>query len=500
MAKSATEWVEHFDAEIANKHDEAQAILDTVSASDNGEWTPEQKSRYEEIVGPPGEESKGMIAKLQGQRGMWENTRREHEKLQQNRNLMVAEDLQAHRQVATPQVPRNVHTGVGIYCMESTRPVTIPTRARAHKPLNSTLWETPEHAYAAGHWFMAALFDWDPSVKFCKDHGIDLIRDQQEIGTPGKGGYLVPTELERTIIRIREQYGVMRSKARVYPMMAETKDLPKDLGGIVVAPAAERSDLKANNETTKDWIRPQLVARKWAGYTTWSNELDEDAIIDIGADLAVDYGRAFAFAEDGAGFNGDGGAGFNSITGIRSALLASSTKTAAVNTGASDLVLEDFLQMIAATPNTEVDQQAWYMHKSVWAQSVLPLSMADGSGYGGNTIRDMEAGANVSPGGTGRQPNFFWQGYPGYFVNVMPTAADFAADLVGPVIFGDLMSGIAMGSRRGVTIRTSAEAEFATDEMAIRGTERFDIIVHETGTATSTDPAGTIVMLNLPGV
>jgi HK97 family phage major capsid protein len=60
--------------------------------------------------------------------------------------------------------------------------------------------------------------------------------------------------------------------------------------------------------------------------------------------------------------------------------------------------------------------------------------------------------------------------------------------------FGDLAMTATMGSRRGVEIRSDASLGFASDSIYIRCTERFDIVVHETGDATN---AGPMVALKL---
>ena len=65
----------------------------------------------------------------------------------------------------------------------------------------------------------------------------------------------------------------------------------------------------------------------------------------------------------------------------------------------------------------------------------------------------------------------------------------------GLVYFGDLSQGVAFGSRRGLSLAQSADRYFELDQLAIRGTQRFDIVVHEKGTASA---AGSIVMLSTP--
>jgi HK97 family phage major capsid protein len=66
----------------------------------------------------------------------------------------------------------------------------------------------------------------------------------------------------------------------------------------------------------------------------------------------------------------------------------------------------------------------------------------------------------------------------------------------GICYFGDLSMAAMLGVRRGITLRASAERYFEYDQLAIQGTERFDIAVHGVGTASVPGP---IIMLVFPG-
>ncbi len=62
--------------------------------------------------------------------------------------------------------------------------------------------------------------------------------------------------------------------------------------------------------------------------------------------------------------------------------------------------------------------------------------------------------------------------------------------------FGDISQGCTMGDRRQTTIQTSDSAfdVFEKDEIAIRGTERFDIQCHDVGDGSN---AGSVVGLQV---
>ena len=105
---------------------------------------------------------------------------------------------------------------------------------------------------------------------------------------------------------------------------------------------------------------------------------------------------------------------------------------------------------------------------------------------GGNTTREIAAGAS--------EVQFL--GYPVVFVEVMNNTLAAQTSTDGLCYFGNLRQAIDFGDRRGVTIDMSREVAFTTQQIAVLGTERYDIKVHDAGTASA---AGGIVMLSTPG-
>ena len=75
-------------------------------------------------------------------------------------------------------------------------------------------------------------------------------------------------------------------------------------------------------------------------------------------------------------------------------------------------------------------------------------------------------------------------------------AAGTHADTTRIAYFGDLSLACSMGDRRQTTITTSDSAfdVFEQDEIAIRGTERFDIQCHDVGDASN---VGAVVSLQV---
>ena len=89
--------------------------------------------------------------------------------------------------------------------------------------------------------------------------------------------------------------------------------------------------------------------------------------------------------------------------------------------------------------------------------------------------------------------------YPVVFSQVLPNSTDHT-DGKKLLYFGDLSLAASFGDRRSTTIQVSEHATinsgnvFEQDEIAIRGTERFDINCHDTGDSSE---AGPIVSLSI---
>src|SRR5262249_33160689 len=57
-----------------------------------------------------------------------------------------------------------------------------------------------------------------------------------------------------------------------------------------------------------------------------------------------------------------------------------------------------------------------------------------------------------------------------------------------PVILGDLGMASKLGDRRELTLAFSDQYKFAEDQLAIKGTQRIDIVVHDVGSASLAGP------------
>jgi HK97 family phage major capsid protein len=77
----------------------------------------------------------------------------------------------------------------------------------------------------------------------------------------------------------------------------------------------------------------------------------------------------------------------------------------------------------------------------------------------------------------------------------MNTTTTAQTSTTGIILFGNLSMAAVMGTRRELTIETSNQVAWTTDQIAIKGSQRFDINVHDTGSASV---AGPVVALATP--
>lgn len=367
--------------------------------------------------------------------------------------------------------------------------VRIPAAARyshanlkAFRPAMFGTGENAERAaYVAGQFLLATIGKSEKAAEWCKGHGINTrFQGALQEGSNTLGGFVVPTEMERSVIILREERGVLRREAMVVPMSTDSMTLPRRSGGITAYFVGENTAGTASDPTL-DQI--QLSVKKLMAYTTMSSEVSEDAIISLGDWVTSEIAYAFADKEDSCGFNGDGTSTYGGMTGLKNAVAAGSKVTAASgHTGFETLTLSDFHSMTAKLPLYAQQNAKWYISKAGFSASMERLLAAGG----GNTWSTLADGR--------RTPTFL--GYDVVFTQVMNSTLGAQTSTDGLAYFGDLKQSIKLGSRRGLSLASSTDFLFSSDAIAIKGTERFDSVVAEKGTASA---AGSVIMLSTPG-
>lgn len=342
----------------------------------------------------------------------------------------------------------------------------IPATVKRHGKLKA--FKSDFDAYASGQFLRATIGKNDVAAQWCKEHGIMNVHSTT---TNSAGGYLVPEGFENAIINLREEYGIFRQNARVYPMTEPIVYVPRRQSGFTAYYVGENS---AGTESDASFSQVKLDAKKLMILTRLSQELSDDAIIQLADFVAQEMAYAFAVQEDQAGFLGDGTSTYGGILGLRNALLAGSTVTAIAGDNTfEELEFAFFQNAVGKLPRFPGIRPAWYVHNALYWNAMVRLANA----AGGNNIASVQAGPT----------GLSFMGYPVVLVNALPSAlTDLASTVVG--FFGDLAMTATLGSKAGISIVTDSSRYFEYDQIAVRCTQRYDIVVHEVGTASAAGP------------
>jgi HK97 family phage major capsid protein len=337
-------------------------------------------------------------------------------------------------------------------------------------------FKSDETAYRFGR-FVAAAMKNHKSIEWCKNNGIQLKGHTE--GVNSAGGFLVPEEFDTALITLREQFGVFRRNARIVPMSSDTKRMPRRKSTLLAYAVGEAS---SGTESEQVFDQVNLVAKKFMVLTTASSEVNEDAFVNLGDEIGREIAYAFALKEDQCGFLGDGAnPTYGGITGVIEKLKAVDATVGNIkglvdvsSSAWSDIDIPDLLKLPARLPAyADSPSCKWYCHKTFYHEVMEKEAYKSG----GVTAREVREGTAT--------PVFY--GYPVEFVQVMPKV--YANDSV-PLLFGDLSMAAYFGDRKQTAIAFSDSAlnAFEQDEIAVRGSERFDINVANVGDTTDAGP------------
>lgn len=323
-------------------------------------------------------------------------------------------------------------------------------RVKAHRAaaIMETSEEKAHQLYEAIGRSMHAAYKASPSLV----EKADLQED-----TATEGGYLIPTEQAREILRVAKDGGWALSQCRTVPMISKTLTFPVENAGVSSTIIAEEGNIETGAESSPTFTQATVTAKKFCQWTAVSEELEEDEFIGLGGYLATIMGEAYARQVDNQVASGDG-TGVN-FTGILSA--GSVNELGTVGT----LAWDDLVDLEAEI--TPIAQQG--------ARFVLnQVNLA--------RIKKLKDSSNMP----------IWQppvgGAPatilGYPYSVDTQMANTA------IIFGDLRR-VVIGQRRGISIGRSMHYYFNTAQVALRAIARTGIVVGTpTGLAKATGITG----------
>lgn len=260
-----------------------------------------------------------------------------------------------------------------------------------------------------------------------------------------------PAEFVAEIQKLEEQYGVALRDAYIHRTTKTSVVLPKKTGDLVVY---ETSEGAKKTESTPTYDQVEITLKKYAAIAPLTDELDEDAAVNIWNELTESFARAFAKKADEIVFT-DATVGILNIANTNVV-----TMTAAK--GFNNVTFDNLSDMIDGVPSDSQKNGKFYFHRTLLG--VL------------RKVKDVTSGQYIwQPGPNGGVSGTLW-GYPYELVEVMPTINDNAPSTEF-MIFGDLKK-YRLVERTGIQLKVLEEGTVGStnlgeqDAKALRGVKR----------------------------
>ena len=204
-----------------------------------------------------------------------------------------------------------------------------------------------------------------------------------EEGDLAQGGYLVPEEFGGVILNKSLENAIVRPRASIQPMKSNRITFAADVdpdhstnyfGGITIYRTGEGEQ---KIRTNPPFARIALTLHKLTGLCEVTDELLEDSVIAIEAELVRKFSQAIAFVEDDDFLNGTGA---NQALGVlNSANPALITVTAVTGQGASTIIAENIRDMWCRMYPAGQSRAIWIANIETFPQ-LFSMEMAVGTG------------------------------------------------------------------------------------------------------------------------
>jgi HK97 family phage major capsid protein len=313
--------------------------------------------------------------------------------------------------------------------------------AELNKPVGSPLTGKPEkqEPEKVGRASNAYKEDFDRHLR-----GKTLLHNVLSEGTDADGGYLVPEEFERQIVKTLDEANVIRSLAKVITTNSERK--------IPVAASHSTAQWTLENgaytESNPTFGQKQIDAYKLTDLIRVSQELLQDSAFDLESYIADEFARAFGIAEEQAFCVGTG---TNQPTGIFTANGGTVGVTAAATTA---ITADELISLV-------------YALKSPYRRNAKFL-MNDATVAAIRKLKDLNGAYMWQPSVQAGQPDRLL----GYEIYTSPYVPTLAAGALA-VAFGDFQN-YWIADRAGRTVQRLNELYATNGQVGYVATERVD--------------------------
>lgn len=284
----------------------------------------------------------------------------------------------------------------------------------------------------------------------------ELVAKGMTIGTDADGGYLVPTTLGTEIVRYINEYGVARQFATVISNAPAVIQLNTRDTGMTAYWVNEASQITASKPT---YAQAEVTPKKLAVLSdAISNELLQDANVDIFNEIGIEAAEAMAYEEDVQMFTGTG----TPWTGI---INTSTLEAKTVNGAIEQLTYNDLAGVSLAVAGTRLIGARWFMHRSVY-EIVKKIKTTDGVPLYASPVNGAEGTID---------------GYPYTLCEAMPAASTITAGKPFAIL-GNL-NNVRIYDRSMLSVKVLTEGTAnsvnlgETDQVAVRFIQRLGMIV-----------------------
>ena len=277
----------------------------------------------------------------------------------------------------------------------------------------------------------------------------------------------LPINYAMQVVELVYTYGQARKLLTVYPLGTATVKLPRLKSGEPAFGFIAVSGAIGEKVPQTEWVT--FTPGKAGGIVRIPSEIDADSIVAVGQFVARYIAREMAKLEDNCVFIGDGSGTYNNINGIGAQAVADGNvlQLAATNSSSDKITLANCRTLRTKVTGAVLGTSKYFAHPTMDALFV-----------------SYNTSATVVPYQRNKDGSATLDGFEIVWVNTMPVYSTSATLNAHQISFGDL-SWWYFGERLAMSVETSRDVYFATDEIGIRALERIDIhLMGQSSTAT----------------
>ena len=183
-----------------------------------------------------------------------------------------------------------------------------------------------------------------------------IIRNALQEGTDSEGGYLVPDEFERTLVKALEEENIFRKLAKIIQTSSGDRKIPVVTTHGSAAWLDEEEQLTESDEV---FGQTSLSAHKLGTFIKVSDELLNDSVFDLESYISTDFARRIGSKEEEAFFTGDGS---GKPTGIFAA--SGGADVGVTSAAAAALTADELIDLFYSLRSPYRKKAVWVMNDS----------------------------------------------------------------------------------------------------------------------------------------